>query len=208
MKEAAKYRFRVARDSSTPVDTLVKLAVDEDWNVREQVASNPHTPVETLVQLATDKNLNVRKGVAWNLNTPVATLAQLAIDTYWHVREHVARNPNTPATLLNKLGTDEDWNVRSAVTWNPHTPIESVIRLLNYDTLPKRSMVVEVQTPTKVSAVVLEVAVNRPALPLALALSYHIWMKRCGSTYEEARCTAITGEQAMIFYKDGEAFWK
>jgi len=47
-----------------------------------------------------------------------------------------------------------------------------------------------------------------PALPLALALSYYIWMKRCGSTYEEARCTAITGEQAMIFYKDGEAFWE
>ena len=70
-------------------------------------------------------------------------------------------------------------------------------------------MVVEVQTSTKVSTVVLEAAVNTVSTleQVTLALSAYTWMKQHEAPQEETVFTAFTGEQVTIYYKDGEAFW-
>ena len=63
-------KWNVAKNQTTPVETLKVLATDEDYCVRMHIARNPNTPIETLKVLATDKNKNVRRCVADNPNTP------------------------------------------------------------------------------------------------------------------------------------------
>lgn len=49
-----KIRKTLAKDSSTPITILEKLASDRDRSVRERVAKNPQTPTAVLPRLAWD----------------------------------------------------------------------------------------------------------------------------------------------------------
>jgi hypothetical protein len=42
----------VAENLNTPVDVLVTLSQDENWEVRESAARNLNTPAETMADLA------------------------------------------------------------------------------------------------------------------------------------------------------------
>jgi len=59
------------------------------------LAIDSSTPLETLDRLANDKSSTVRVGVALNLNIPPEILERLANDEDSWVRANVARNPNT-----------------------------------------------------------------------------------------------------------------
>jgi len=61
-------QLELAKDPSTTETTLTKLAVDEDWEVREAVAENQNTPFDILTKLAGDKSWWVREAVAENQN--------------------------------------------------------------------------------------------------------------------------------------------
>jgi hypothetical protein len=60
MKQTVQERREIAKNPSTPIDTLKQLAADKDKLVRVCVAINLSTPVDILKQLATDKDVGVR----------------------------------------------------------------------------------------------------------------------------------------------------
>ena len=60
-------RSSVARNSSTPVETLVQLAKDTVWHVRRDVVSNPRTPVRTIESLGNDPDERVRSFAEYKL---------------------------------------------------------------------------------------------------------------------------------------------
>lgn len=76
LRQLAQYRcdeisvgmIKVAKNRSTPADTLEKLAKDKNWLVRSEVAENPNTSPEILKTLACDKNKDVRIKAVTNPN--------------------------------------------------------------------------------------------------------------------------------------------
>lgn len=92
-----------ARDPSTPVDILDKLAEDEDINVHYEVALNANTRSGTLAKLANDKNIGMQYAVAKNHNTPAEALAKLANTEDPGVQYAIATNPNTSAETLTYI---------------------------------------------------------------------------------------------------------
>ena len=99
-------RMQLARNISTPVDTLKQLATDEESIVRQYVANNPSTPGGVLKQLA-DKGGWTRYWVALNPSTPVDCLKQLAVCNDPSIRWCVALNPSTPGDVLAQLAEDK-----------------------------------------------------------------------------------------------------
>lgn len=106
-------RRLVAGHKNTLVETLTKLAKDEDEEVRWQVAKNSKTAPNVLEELSRDSMRTVRRAVAQNDNTSLTILERLASDGSSDVRCAVAQNSNTPLTILERLATDEDLRVRS-----------------------------------------------------------------------------------------------
>jgi hypothetical protein len=53
-----------------PVNILIELSDDEDFEVRQAVAMNKHTPIETIIKLNNDKHPSVIRGVCLNPSTP------------------------------------------------------------------------------------------------------------------------------------------
>ncbi len=113
-------RWRVADNHSTPQYVREALA-QKDGLVAgslDEIARDMSTPADTLIILASDPYSNVRYWVANNANTPVATLLTLATDPQWNVRAVVAENASTPKATLNKLATDPTSIVQKAAKEN------------------------------------------------------------------------------------------
>jgi hypothetical protein len=53
-----------------PINILIELSDDEDYDVRQAVAMNKHTPIETIIKLNNDKYPSVIRGVCLNPSTP------------------------------------------------------------------------------------------------------------------------------------------
>lgn len=87
-----------------------------------ELAKNPNTTIETLSKLAKDDDCDVRIRAARNPNTPAETLAELAKDENWIVRSYAAINPKISAEALDELAKDEDYVVRIYAARNPNTP--------------------------------------------------------------------------------------
>ena len=96
-------KYKWARNPSTPLDILRKLAKDKNWGVRAGVAGNSSTPVDVLRALAKDEHWGVRCNVAENPSTPEDTLRDLAKDGSPGVRWRMAKNPNSSSKLLVML---------------------------------------------------------------------------------------------------------
>ena len=90
-KQVRKY---VAENIDASAAILLRLAEDEDWEVRWNVAASPNAPTEILRALAEDEHEEVRRQVARNPNTPIETLQILAEDEAKYVRWYVIKNPN------------------------------------------------------------------------------------------------------------------
>jgi pentose-5-phosphate-3-epimerase len=143
------FRMNVASNPNTPPEVLAALAKDED--VRMNVAVNPSTPKETLAALAEDGSRYVRNAVAGNPSTPKETLAALAEDGDSYVRYEVASNPNTPPEVLAALAEDKDKDVRKEVAVNPNTPPEVLAALAkDEDNIVRYEVAVNPNTPPEV----------------------------------------------------------
>jgi hypothetical protein len=101
---------------------LNDLAKDADESVLRAVAINPSTPIELLTLLL--KNDLVRLTVGLNTSTPVEVLRELARDEDEKVRLGVALNTSAPAQVLKELAQDENEVVRFGVTSNTSAPAE------------------------------------------------------------------------------------
>jgi len=70
------------------------------------LSQNPSTPPATLLYLASDENWAVRQTVSCNICAPAKALQKLAFDQDAGVREAVIQNPNTPPSLLTAMYYD------------------------------------------------------------------------------------------------------
>jgi hypothetical protein len=123
--EATLRRLALAADPGTPMETLARLADDNDPRVRLAVAHNPNASAEALTWLADDNHALVCRAVAAHPNAPPELLARLAADRSMfsaRLRLNVARNPNTSTETLVRLSTDDANEVRHAVLLHPNTP--------------------------------------------------------------------------------------
>lgn len=103
-----------AEDEGTLSDVLDVLSRDVDWRVRWRVARNRSTPPETLARLADDPDLTVRFWVAGNPNTDPAALERLAYDADVGVRVRVVCHLNVPIHVIERLAGDSQPRVARA----------------------------------------------------------------------------------------------
>ena len=130
--EDANVRYAVAQNPNISSETLGILAQDEKASVRIKVTQNPNTSLKILKLLAQDEDANVRYAVAVNPNTSSETLDILAQDEKASVRHGVAKNPNISSETLDLLAQDEDTNIRYEIAANPNTS-PKILRLLAQD---------------------------------------------------------------------------
>ena len=81
-------RVSLAENRGTPVDILIKLAMDPNTEVREMAACNPHLPEEFMWRIATQDIPQVVKFVALNPSASNDLLKYMAYSSpNWLVRE-------------------------------------------------------------------------------------------------------------------------
>jgi len=87
----------VAANPNTPLDLLVQLAeqgmAEDDYWLLNSLARNPTTPEETLDEFLALDSFVLRQFVAANPSTSVSTLMELAIDEDPRIRKAAADNP-------------------------------------------------------------------------------------------------------------------
>ena len=118
-------RESVAQNENTSLKTLMHLASDHGYTVREdalkrlsKIAQDPSVTSDTLNQIAESKDSRVLELVAKSKNAPPELLTKIS-DTYMNVRAAVAENPSTPPELIAKLSIDPDLRPRMGVAKNP-----------------------------------------------------------------------------------------
>jgi hypothetical protein len=121
--KSAGVRACVARNTSTPLHVLEKLAADPEVRVRDAVAYNHWTPPHVLEKLAADPEVRVRASIVYS-KAPAHVREKLADDPEASVRVNVAYalNESTPQHLFEKLAADPEVRVRDAVAYNRWTP--------------------------------------------------------------------------------------
>ena len=92
-KFALQETVKKSLNSNTPVEIIMKLADDKNWNVREGAAANPNAPAEVLMKLAEDENLGVKYTVAANPNAHAEALRKLVEDIDVDVRKKLLSIP-------------------------------------------------------------------------------------------------------------------
>ena len=122
-----------ASDSDTTPEELDKLADHENRTVRQDVATNPSASDETLLKLASDKHWFVRETLAMTSRSKKSAevFLKLSEDKDSRVRAAAARNRRIPVDFLLKLSEDEDYQVRAAVAGNITTPTDVLLKLAN-----------------------------------------------------------------------------
>lgn len=68
------------------------MSTDPDEYVRRCVAKNPSTPPDSLIELSTDSDSDVRCAVAYNPNTPLNVVMELANDKDSYIRRRALEN--------------------------------------------------------------------------------------------------------------------
>ena len=115
--KSAGVRACVARNTSTPLHVLEKLAADPEVRVRASIVYSK-VPAHVLEKLADDTDASVRVNVAYSESTPPHVLEKLAADPEVRVRDAVAYNRKTPPHVLEKLASDTDVSVRERVAYH------------------------------------------------------------------------------------------
>jgi hypothetical protein len=121
--------LRLANLPTTSAQQLRKLALHQDWEVREAVAMNRKTPVDIFTQLARDPNQAVRIALSTNLSTPEEIFFILARDPSEQVRSVVARFEYVPAAVLATMADDKNTDIRLEVARNWNTDIPTLEKL-------------------------------------------------------------------------------
>ncbi|MEZ0277325.1 MAG: hypothetical protein ACAH88_20610, partial [Roseimicrobium sp.] len=123
-------RCCAAKNPSTPVPTLISLAGNNDWRIRQAVAKNRQCPASLLDQLSADPAMEVRAAVAGNATTSSATLARLGVDVEPEVRVMVARHPAAEESMLHLLKKDADDEVRRTLAKRRAVPVDILRELM------------------------------------------------------------------------------
>ena len=187
-------RSELAR-SSCSTRELAALANDEYDSVRLYVAGNPFTSEDTLLKLAVDPEIEIRKTIAcrMHLTMPVAevlldpsnyevesdrvSVAECIADNeyispqilqytwdscpVWDVRASTARNQNVTPELTRELIMDDHFQIRMLAAHNPNTD-ESVLNILADD--PDWEVVCEVASSPNVTPEILDKLADHPQL--------------------------------------------
>jgi hypothetical protein len=122
--------FLIAECAINP-ELLAVLAEDDNDEMRATVASHAFTDVQTLTRLASDEEELVRNHVAKNPNTPGSLLRSMAVDgVTWDAA--IAQNSNADMELLDSLvGKYADSDAASVVAQHPNTAISTLYRCLD-----------------------------------------------------------------------------
>ncbi len=131
-KNRSNIRCLVAANPSTPLDTLVRLSRDEDFQVLWGIAENPSSHQSILEMLAVHEDCYVRKYVAKNPNLNHSILEKLSLDTEEGVRTSVAENPSVSQATLGNLSKDIHQEVREAVAGNVNSSL-ATLEMLSRD---------------------------------------------------------------------------
>jgi hypothetical protein len=176
--KSAGVRACVARNTSTPLHVLEKLAADPEVrvrastvyskapaHVREKLADDPEasvrvnvayalnesTPQHLFEKLAADPEVRVRDAVAYNRWTPPHVLEKLASDTDVSIRVRVACHGEVTPHVLEKLAADTDMSVRDLVAKNLSTPPHVLEKLAaNPDAYVRATVAYNLKTPLHV----------------------------------------------------------
>jgi len=150
--EIGKDLESIARSEKTNPLYLTKLSKIDDDFIRSLVARNLSTPIDTLIELS--KDLKTAKYIAANINTPEEILIDLLKGSHHIIAKIIAervppikneeiirklheefsgdkdillsilRNPNTPSDIIaNHAGGDGWWHQVPALS-NPNCPVE------------------------------------------------------------------------------------
>lgn len=171
-KDGVTSLSELAKNVHMPADLLTELAGNGDSLVRCSVARNPSTPVPTLTKLAFDESRRVVEALSENalasslllnilaealtLETPVdtyqlaCTLGAPAKVTKWlaasandktGLRRSIASWTTNPLTL-EEMAKDEEIEVRIAVAGNTYTPASTLAWIVAHDQTAKLLKVV------------------------------------------------------------------
>lgn len=114
-------------------DDLKELSESDDVNTRIFVAGHENTPEDVLLKLAKDENEDVRVEVAgWANATNVLSL--MIQDESVNVRKNISNNYEVTNDMLMILAKDENPKVRLSVLTGVFEPDEEIVRLLIEDT--------------------------------------------------------------------------
>ncbi len=126
----------VAKNPSCPVELLLELGKNENFDTRRRVAINRSCPVDAAHEILSREILESSPNWAREVNSVEANLDSLltALSSHWEseVRMFAARHPACPFSILKKLAKDDDKDVRRAVAWNVYCPI-SLLKTLSKD---------------------------------------------------------------------------
>lgn len=100
--ESNKTKRQLAENPATSLRDLAKLSEDPDRSIVCEVAKNPSTPVDILRRLAQEEEY-VRIGVAQNPSIPENIADALAADPSISVRQYLSVNPSISAEALDRL---------------------------------------------------------------------------------------------------------
>lgn len=143
-------RRSVAKNISTPVDTLRLLCFDEDQSVRYNVAVNPSATDDIIKTLRRDHNEDIRRAAHRHIqsNTMSTTEKQeyggiegVLIDADLAELVSIASDPATPSAVLTSLACGSNIEVRKAVAANPSTPASLLSGVLIHDYYPEVAVI-------------------------------------------------------------------
>ncbi|MDJ0742260.1 MAG: hypothetical protein QNJ32_02740 [Xenococcaceae cyanobacterium MO_167.B27] len=118
-------RLSLARSSTTPQETLVKLVEHRDRKVRIAVAANVNTPLDLLERLASNpqEGIYLHEAIASNKSASPEILDKLLGDineySYFDIHRQMAKHPKTSALTLEKLASHREQSIRLEVLKHP-----------------------------------------------------------------------------------------
>ncbi len=125
-------KVAAAGNSTTPAQSLAKLASDPSSFVRRALASHPKLSEEIKEKLAVDSDQTVVESLLKASSLPnLATLDKLLTAATPRVRETLAANPNTPQAILEKLSQGPVYTefLLLSLARNPHSGPQVTNRL-------------------------------------------------------------------------------
>jgi hypothetical protein len=118
----------LAKDPTTSLDILERLAKSDRIAVVKAIAANPSTPVSLLIELAEHEYMSVRKEIALNLNTPIEILPKFINDRKFVINA-LPENPHLQADLQAAKSTDTDLDQLAELAQSPYVFIRREIAL-------------------------------------------------------------------------------
>jgi hypothetical protein len=123
-RPSKRIRLACAENIFTPVSYLIKLACDNDNEVREGAMCNPNIPRE-IIQEYYQQHM-----ISNHPNSQSHELTKLIYSKWWFIRANTAKHPNLSLDDLEIFLSDSDLNVRASAALNPNISINGLEKLV------------------------------------------------------------------------------